>query len=92
MPDSPLSPPAQRAWNRSSSWQGTKDKKKVNAYTESADGACLAAPPRDVGRMLERYGAALPRYLDVHRLRDIEASHQRWPLLRPVRPQDEGGG
>jgi hypothetical protein len=43
--------------------------------------ACMAAPPRDVGRMLRRHDASLPRYLDVHRLQQIEASHRRWPLL-----------
>lgn len=46
---------------------------------------CLAEPPRDVGRLLEHYGAALPQYLDAHRWREIENSRQRWPLLRTAR-------
>jgi len=62
----------------------------VSANTQKADRNCLAAPPRDVGRMLERYGTALPRYLDAHRLVQIQSSHQRWPLLRPMGAANEG--
>jgi len=92
MPDSPPSTIAARARKRSSSEPRTADEPKVSADNYSVGGSCLAAPPRDVGRMLERYGTALPRYLDVHRQREIDASHQRWPLLRPTRRHGESGG
>ena len=65
---------------------------EVSADIQESHTVCLAEPPRDVGRMLERYGSALPRYLDAQRLREIEASHRRWPLLRPRDAAGEGGG
>ncbi|HXW65992.1 MAG TPA: hypothetical protein VEK74_12975 [Burkholderiaceae bacterium] len=42
--------------------------------------------------MLERYGSALPHYLDAQRLREIQVSHQRWPMLRPPRAANDSSG
>ena len=66
----------------------------VEVSTDKCDSApaCLAAPPRDVGRMLERYATMLPRYLDAHRLREIQASRRRWPVLRPTHQPGEDTG
>lgn len=53
--------------------------------------ASLTPPPRDVDRMLQRYGAQLPQYLDAHRQRVVAGSKQRWPLLRSRRAPGEKG-
>jgi len=42
--------------------------------------------------MLERYGSALPRYLDAQRLREIRSSHERWPMLRPLGAANDSRG
>jgi hypothetical protein len=88
MPDSPklLRDPNKR--NRGPFDSALGDIRKVSTNTSTAHNSCLAAPPRDVGRLLEHYGTALPRYLDVHRWRDIETSQQRWPLLRHAPTKD----
>ena len=58
---------------------------KEAAHTPGSGG--LTAPPRDVDRMLQRYGASLPQYLDVQQQRVVASSMQRWPLLQSSRAQ-----
>ena len=91
MPDDPLlrSCPT-RAANRDTFFRDSDETATVSTNIERAAGACLAAPPRDVGRMLERYGTVLPCYLDAQRLRDIQSSQQRWPILRAASAANEG--
>lgn len=84
MPDSGPLKNRQGAANRESFEETIGEVPIVSANIQDSGHSCLAAPPRDVGRMLERYGSALPRYLDAQRLREIRSSHQRWPMLRPV--------
>jgi len=92
MPDSAPLKTYERAANRASFEETIGDVAIVSANTKDGGHSCLAAPPRDVGRMLEQYGSVLPRYLDAQRLREIQSSHQRWPLLRPPRAANDGGG
>lgn len=92
MPDSPPPLPAANAPSIDQDDHATVVIVEVSADRYSAAPACLAAPPRDVGRMLQRYGTTLPRYLDAQRLREIEASHERWPLLRPAHPSGKDAG
>jgi hypothetical protein len=63
----------------------------VNANTKIPRARPLAPPPRDVTRLLKRYGTSLPRYLDAQRWRDIGHSHQRWPLLWNTAALGPGG-
>ncbi len=63
----------------------------VSANTNIPRARLLAAPPRDVTRLLKRHGATLPRYLDAQRWRDIGHSHQRWPLLWSTAPAGSVG-
>ncbi len=66
-------------------------KPTVSANGEIPRARPLAAPPRDVTRLLDRHGTSLPRYLDAQRWRDIGHSHQRWPLLWGRVPLAPGG-
>ena len=82
MPDSlpllPLAPGRKRNAKRPQEGVGTQ----VSTDIETTGKCCLAPPPRDVGRLLERHGADLPQYLDVQRWQLIQESHRRWPLLQ----------
>jgi len=93
MPDDPLPQkgPAPAA-NEATFLQAVDESATVVTHIQNDPGPCLAPPPRDVGRMLERYGTILPCYLDAHRLREIQGSHQRWPILRASRAANEGVG
>jgi hypothetical protein len=92
MPDSAPLQTYERAANRDAFEETIGDIPIVSANSSNVGGSCLAAPPRDVGRMLEQYGSALPRYLDAQRLREIQSSHQRWPMLRPPRAANDSSG
>ncbi|HYA60253.1 MAG TPA: hypothetical protein VED85_07830 [Burkholderiaceae bacterium] len=92
MPDSAPPQTYERAANRDSFEQTIGEVPLVSANISDNGRGCLAAPPRDVGRMLERYGSALPHYLDAQRLREIQVSHQRWPMLRPLRAANDSSG
>jgi len=93
MPDDslPQKRPAPAA-NQATFIDNADESETVGTYIQNDPGHCLAGPPRDVGRMLERYGTILPCYLDAHRLREIQGSHQRWPILRASRAANEGVG
>jgi len=80
---------SERAANRDRFKHDEQHSAVVSADSQSASATCLGAPPRDVGRMLERYGTMLPRYLDAQRLLEIQGSRQRWPLLRHTRAANE---
>ena len=41
----------------------------------------VATPPRDVARLLDKYGTRLPRYMDARHSRDVEESRARWSIL-----------
>jgi len=60
----------------------TGENEIASANTGDSLGVCLATPPRDVERLLDRHDARLPRYLDTHLQRSIAESRERWPLLR----------
>jgi len=90
MPELPPPAPASSAGTRLPSSDDLPIAAEVSA-SKIAGAKRLAAPPRDVDRLLVRYGAQLPRYLDAQRWREIDDSHQRWPLLwakGPARPGD----
>lgn len=91
MSDSAPPQTCQRAANLDSFEENIGDIPIVSTDISDTGRICVAAPPRDVGRMLERYGSALPHYLDAQRLREIQASHQRWPMLRPLRAANDSG-
>lgn len=92
MPDSAPPQTYERAANRDAFEETIGEIPIVSANISDSVSNCLAAPPRDVGRMLERYGSALPRYLDAQRLREIRSSHERWPMLRPLGAANDSRG
>ena len=81
MPDSLPLKPATRVRKRGVSLRPSKIPTVASTDSEVSIACCHAAPPRDVARLLECYGTAMPRYLDIHQLRAIQASHQRWPII-----------
>ena len=86
MPDSLPFARQPRPGNRGSFPDVISNRTQVSANSHILGAQHLDAPPRDVDRLLARYGTSLPRYLDAQRWRDIEASHARWPRIWTRQP------
>ena len=90
MPDSlPLSsdardsaPVAEPSRRRIPDSQNDGADSEVGTNFKAAGALRLAAPPRDVGRLLASHATDLPGYVDVQRQHAARESIHRWALLR----------
>jgi hypothetical protein len=82
MPDSLPLTTARRPQSRSHATDYYENYEPVNPLNRIVPGSALAAPPRDVARLLVCYGTGMQRYLDVQRLQGMAQLRERWPVLR----------